>query len=152
MGSKQTYIKTISLSHSLQLYGCQLIDGVSLLVCLADSLYYPYQIFARWHLSMEAYGSTCNHQLMPAYALILVSTIFILISCPLLHILVTLNWRVIELSFLLVNYPLVQGGESHLWATPQAAIIKCSDTCCIPISFASGQGRHFVFRAFPRYI
>ena len=65
VGSKQTYIRIVSLPHSFQLYGCQLIDGVSLLVRPVNSLYCPYQISARRHLSMEADGSTYNRQLMP---------------------------------------------------------------------------------------
>jgi len=57
-----------------------------------------------------------------------------------------------ELSFfLLVNCLLVRG-ESHLYATPRAAIIKCSDMCHIPAGFASRRGHRFVFRAFPPYI
>ena len=70
VGSKQTAIRTISLSHSLQLYRCQLIDGVSLLVRLVDSLHYPYQISSCRQLQMEADSFTYNRQLMPTYVLI----------------------------------------------------------------------------------
>ena len=111
MGSKQTAIRTVSLSHSLQLYRCQLIDGVSLLARLADSLHYPYQIFSCRQLPMEADGFTYNCQLMPTSTLIWISIIFIHISCPLLHILVAFNWRVMELSFSLVNCLLVRGAK-----------------------------------------
>ena len=74
---------------------------------------------------------------------------FFLISCPLLHVLV---------SFILTGYgvrlPLPifffrqERGRIILRVTPCAAIIKCSDTCRIPVGSISGWGRRFVFRAF----
>ena len=59
MGSKQTAIKTISLLHSLQLYRCQLIDAVSLLVLPVDSLHYSYLISFCCQLVVEADGFAC---------------------------------------------------------------------------------------------
>ena len=59
VGSKQAAIKTVSLLHSLQLYRCQLIDTVSLLVFPADSLHYSYLISSCRQFAVEADGFAC---------------------------------------------------------------------------------------------
>ena len=74
---------------------------------------------------------------------------FSLINCPLLHVLVSfkLTSYGVRLSLLIFFF----GQERRkiiLPTTPQATIIKCSDTCRIPVSSVSGRRRHFIFCAF----
>ena len=110
MGTKQAAIetvnlfRTISLSCSLQVYKCQFIETVSHLVLSADSLYCLYQTSFYRQLIMETDCFACP--LPSAYNRswrFCLLTIFAHISCPLLHILVAFNWRVMELSLLFVN-------------------------------------------------
>ena len=69
---------------------------------------------------MKADGLTWTVSL----CLTVLSAIFILISCPLLHISITLNWRIMELyTFLLLDYLLVLGERKNkLWVISWAAI------------------------------
>ena len=71
---------------------------------LADSLYYLYQISFCRQLLMEIDSFACP--LSSAYNRswrFCLLTIFAHISCPLLHILVAFNWRIMKLSLLFVN-------------------------------------------------
>ena len=74
---------------------------------------------------------------------------FSLISCPLLHVLISfkLTGYGVSLSSLIFFFG-QERGKIILWATPRAAIIKCSDMCRIPVGFVSGRGRRLIFHAF----
>ena len=74
---------------------------------------------------------------------------FSLIRCPLLHVLISfkLTGYGVSLSSLIFFFG-QERGKIILWATPRAAIIKCSDMCRIPVGSVSGWGRRLIFYAF----
>ena len=70
-----------------------------------------------------------------------VSTLFILISCPLLHILVVLDWRVMESSFYwLTIFWSRRAGKSFMGSSSSRQSFNASDTWRALVGFVSGQG------------
>ena len=81
--------------------------------------------------------------------LIWVSTIFILISCPLLHILIILNWRVVESSFYRLTIFWSRGAvRTFMGDSSSRQPFNASDAWRTLVGFVSEWGRRFVSCAF----